>query len=218
MTLALINGNKVLCTTHFLTSADLSEKFDLIQFSLFEFCEYTIWKGKYLWLVTVTLNLGNGYQSFVRDTPSYFVLPFSEIWLNLLSSFWVIVETWFIRDERKTYDCDLDLGCGNLSFVLTTPSHYTLLLCDLWLNSLSLFWVIVDTQFVSDKFLTFEDDLDLGLENLNFVCDTPSHVTLPFLWSLIRFPLLVFELWLTHDFYVKNHRPSTVTLTLVTGT
>ena len=50
----------------------------------------------------------------------------------------------------------------------------------------------MDTQFVSDKSLTFDCDLDLGHGHLNFLCDTLSHFTLPFLRSLIKFALLVF--------------------------
>ena len=30
------------------------------------------------------------------------------------------------RGQPTTYDCDFDLGCGNLNFVLDTPSHYAL--------------------------------------------------------------------------------------------
>ena len=33
---------------------------------------------------------------------------------------------------------------------------------------------------LSDKYLTFVCDLDLGCENLNSVYDTPSHFALPF--------------------------------------
>ena len=39
---------------------------------------------------------------------------------------------------------------------------------------------MADTGFVSDKPLTFDCDLDLGRENLNFVRDTPSHFALSF--------------------------------------
>ena len=35
---------------------------------------------------------------------------------------------------------------------------------------------MVDTQFVKDKPLTFDCDLDLGRENLDLVCNTPSHL------------------------------------------
>ena len=82
-------------------------------------------KGKDQWLVTVTLNLGNGNQKFVGNTPSYSGLPFSEIWLNLISSFWIV------RDKLITYDYDLDLGHRNLNFVLSTPSYNALPLCEI---------------------------------------------------------------------------------------
>ena len=36
-----------------------------------------------------------------------------------------------MRDKPITEDCDLDLGRGNLNFVLDTPSHYALPLCNL---------------------------------------------------------------------------------------
>ena len=49
------------------------------------------------------------------------------------------------------------------------------------------------TQFVCEKCFTFDSDLDLGHGNLNFVCDTLSHFTLPFLLSLIKFPLWFFS-------------------------
>ena len=35
---------------------------------------------------------------------------------------------------------------------------------------------MADTQFLSDKPLTFDCDLDRGHGNLNFVCDTPSYL------------------------------------------
>ena len=38
----------------------------------------------------------------------------------------------------------------------------------------------MDTQFVSNKYLTFDCDLDLGYGNLNFVRDTPSYFALSF--------------------------------------
>ena len=40
------------------------------------------------------------------------------------------------------------------------------------------FLVMADTRFVSDKPLTLDYDLDLGLGNLNSVCDTTSHFAL----------------------------------------
>ena len=39
---------------------------------------------------------------------------------------------------------------------------------------------MADTQFVSDKHMTFDCNLDLGGGNLNFVHDTPSHFALSF--------------------------------------
>ena len=38
----------------------------------------------------------------------------------------------------------------------------------------------MDTEFVNDKLLTLDCDLDLGHGNLNFVHDTPSHFALSF--------------------------------------
>ena len=55
---------------------------------------------------------------------------------------------------------------------------------------------MTDTQFVSDKPITFNCDLDLDCGSLNFVGNT-SHLALPF--CEVKFPLLVFELWLTHN-------------------
>ena len=39
---------------------------------------------------------------------------------------------------------------------------------------------MADIQFVNDKPLTFDCDLDLDSRNLNFVCDIPSHFALSF--------------------------------------
>ena len=39
---------------------------------------------------------------------------------------------------------------------------------------------MAEAQFVSDKPLTFDCDLDLGRENLNSVCDIPSYFALSF--------------------------------------
>ena len=55
------------------------------------------------------------------------------------------------------------------------------------------------TRLVNDKPLTFNGDLDLGRGNLNFVRDTPSQFALPLCENLMKFPLWVFELWLTQD-------------------
>ena len=50
---------------------------------------------------------------------------------------------------------------------------------------------MADTRFVSVKPWTLDCDLDLGHGNLNFVRDTPAHITLSFckvrLNSLYRF-------------------------------
>ena len=42
------------------------------------------------------------------------------------------------------------------------------------------FLVMADTQFVCEKSLSFDGDLDLSPKNLNFVRDTPSHIALSF--------------------------------------
>ena len=42
---------------------------------------------------------------------------------------------------------------------------------------------MADTRFVSEKYLTFYCDLDLGRGNLNFVCGTSSHFGLSF-WEV----------------------------------
>ena len=47
------------------------------------------------------------------------------------------MNTRFVRDESIAYD--LDLGFGNLNFLLATSSHYALRLCEIRLNSLKLF-------------------------------------------------------------------------------
>ena len=49
------------------------------------------------------------------------------------------METLFVRNECITYDYDIDLGHGNVNFVLDTPFHYALLLFNILLNSLQLF-------------------------------------------------------------------------------
>ena len=186
------------CAWHtFFTLADFL--WNLIKFAsaILSYCGYTNCKGNDLWLVIVTLNLGNGNQNFVCDTPSYFGLPFSKIWSNLLSPFWVIVDTWFVRDEPITYDPDHDRQ--NLNFVLDTPSHYALPLCEIWLGSQQLF--LSDHGHTILKWQTF----DLGLWPWSWSWEPKygaQHTfscCLTFLWSLMKFPLLLFELWLTHD-------------------
>ena len=42
------------------------------------------------------------------------------------------------------------------------------------------FLVMANTQFIYDKLLTFDCNLDLDCRNLTFVCDTPSHFALSF--------------------------------------
>ena len=32
----------------------------------------------------------------------------------------------FVSDKPLTFNCDLDLGCGNLSFVRYNPSYFAL--------------------------------------------------------------------------------------------
>ena len=56
-------------------------------------------------------------------TVFYLSLKFDSICLALFEL--------FVRDKRITYECDLNLGRGNLSFKLDTPSHYDLLLFDI---------------------------------------------------------------------------------------
>ena len=34
--------------------------------------------------------------------------------------------TRFVSEKQLTFDCDLDLGRGNLNFVRDTPSHFAL--------------------------------------------------------------------------------------------
>ena len=35
-----------------------------------------------------------------------------------------MADTGFLRDKPLTFDCDFDLGRGNLNFVRDTPSHF----------------------------------------------------------------------------------------------
>ena len=39
-------------------------------------------------------------------------------------------DTRFVSDKLMTFDCDLDLGYGNLNFVCHTPSHFALSFCE----------------------------------------------------------------------------------------
>ena len=36
----------------------------------------------------------------------------------------------FVSDKHLTFDCDLDLGHGDLNFVGDTPSHFSLSFCE----------------------------------------------------------------------------------------
>ena len=56
----------------------------------------------------------------------YLSLKFNKI---CSSYFCVIVD--ITRDEPIIYECDLDLGCKNLNFVLHTHSQYALKLCEI---------------------------------------------------------------------------------------
>ena len=69
----------------------------------------------------MTLNLGNGNQSFVRDTPAYLgiCISFSEISLDSAVFFLFFFSYYrYTICKGRTYDCDLDLGCGNINLVL----------------------------------------------------------------------------------------------------
>ena len=107
------------------------------------------------------------------------------------SSFWVIVDTHFVRDKYLTFNWDLDLGCGNLNFVRHT-SHFALSFYEVWLNSLNRFLSYGWQRFVSHKPLTFDCDVDFGRRNLNFVRDTPSHFSLSF-----------YEVWLIFNRFMN---------------
>ena len=41
-----------------------------------------------------------------------------------------MADTVFVIDKPLTFDCDLDLGRGNLSFVRDTPSRFSLSFCE----------------------------------------------------------------------------------------
>ena len=40
-----------------------------------------------------------------------------------------MADTLFVGDKPLTFDCDLDLGTGNLNFVYNTPSHFVISFC-----------------------------------------------------------------------------------------
>ena len=44
--------------------------------------------------------------------------------------FLVMDDTPFVSYKPLTFDCDLDLGCGNLILVHYTPSYFALSFCD----------------------------------------------------------------------------------------
>ena len=57
-----------------------------------------------------------------------------------------MADTGFVSEKSLTFDCDLDLGGGNLNFVQHTPSHFALSFCEVQINSLlSIFELSADT-------------------------------------------------------------------------
>ena len=41
------------------------------------------------------------------------------------------MDTKSVRKKKSlTFDCDLDLGCGNLNFLCDIPSHFVLSFCE----------------------------------------------------------------------------------------
>ena len=72
----------------------------------------------------MTLNLGNGNQNSVCDTPYYFGLLFSEISLDLLQPFLSYCGYMIIRDDPMPYDYDFTL------VFLDTLSRYALPFCE----------------------------------------------------------------------------------------
>ena len=153
--------------------------------AVLSYCGYTICKVKYLWLVIVTLNLCNGNKNIVHDPPSYFGLPFFEIWLNCLTLLrycrYMICKGY----EPITYE--LDLSRGNLNFKLDTSSHNALPLCEIWLNSLQL--LLRYCGHTICKWQTF----DLGLWHWLWSWEPKFCVwhsfsfCFIFLWNLIKF-------------------------------
>ena len=41
-----------------------------------------------------------------------------------------IADTQFVSGKPLTFDCDLDIGRGNLNYVRDTPSHFALSFCE----------------------------------------------------------------------------------------
>ena len=46
-----------------------------------------------------------------------------------------MADTRFVSDKPLTFDCDLDVGHGNLTFVRGTPSHFASSFCKVGINS-----------------------------------------------------------------------------------
>ena len=42
-----------------------------------------------------------------------------------------MADTLFVSEKPLTFDCDLDLGRGNLIFVRDIPSHFSLSFCEI---------------------------------------------------------------------------------------
>ena len=40
------------------------------------------------------------------------------------------MDTQFVSDKSSTFDCDFDLGNGNINFLRNTPSNFALLFCE----------------------------------------------------------------------------------------
>ena len=68
----------------------------------------------------MSFNFGNVNQNFLRDTPSYFGLPFFEISLDCLTFFEIsldllqpfLIYCGYMICKGQTYDYDIDLGCA----------------------------------------------------------------------------------------------------------
>ena len=42
-----------------------------------------------------------------------------------------MTDTLFVADKPLTFDCDLDLGHGNINLVRDTPSYFALSFCEI---------------------------------------------------------------------------------------
>ena len=51
------------------------------------------------------------------DTLSNYALSFCEVQLNSLYQFSVTADTRLVSDKPMYFNCDLNLGCGNINFV-----------------------------------------------------------------------------------------------------